>query len=134
MAIQYKVKVGSSPEFVVDTLEISIPDGPNHGGWADLTITIVDKEEDIFDHADKKKVWLDWLKDCFNPAKTEVARVKKVEVRVVDGNNEYRKATIKKAYIASYVESTSRQNHSYSVTLKREPDLVPSSEPETLLA
>jgi|GEM_PF-5385289 len=132
-AIQYKVEVGGSAEFKVDSLELSIPQGPNHDGWADLTITILDKEEDIF-LKDKKAVWIDWLKDCFDPSKSEAERVKPVTVKVVEGNNTLREATIKKAFIASYVEATSNNGHYYRVVVKREPDLVPSGSAETMIS
>ena len=136
--MKYKLSIDGDEAFEVDMIQIGIPGGPNFEGWADLYISVTDTDLDIYEDPGKNAVWIDWLNDCFDPGLSEEKRVKSVVATIEsDGGKPYRTATITKAFIASYSESSDASGHSYSVTIRREPDLRPPSsggEAETIIA
>ena len=120
----YKLTIGDGEEFRVDDLTYGINADGAVEGFADIFISVSDREEDIFKEA-SKKVWLEWLDACCGDKHNPEERIRRVVAKIYAGDENtdvVRNIKIEKAYLASYVESSEGTNHYYKAEIRRAPE------------
>ena len=117
--MDYKIKIGSSDEILVDFLEFGAATEGYTEGWPEVYISVRDSETDIY--ADKsKKAWIEWLNEYCGEKDNPEKRIVPVVAKIYsDDGKVYRTFTIENAYLASYEEVSTPKNHSYVAEVRR---------------